>query len=212
MSCHAEKRGPFLWEHAPSVENCANCHEAHGSIHSRDADTARAAAVPELPLARGPPEHRPNGRPAYRVEGPSAFLLGQEAAPELSLAGTRIKPSLWSQPQPLRHRESTVMDNKHTAHLMPKRVCRSPLHARARRRAFPSTQNRTESGDTLRAGFWRPDPESAVFLLAASRHRNEWDACSQCPDVSGWNRGCDRRRRIRLRGIGLFWSVHRTGR
>ena len=29
--CHAEKRGPFLWEHAPARENCANCHEPHGS-------------------------------------------------------------------------------------------------------------------------------------------------------------------------------------
>ena len=29
--CHAEKRGPFLYEHAPVVENCANCHDPHGS-------------------------------------------------------------------------------------------------------------------------------------------------------------------------------------
>jgi len=32
-SCHAEKRGPFLWEHAPVRENCANCHDAHGTIN-----------------------------------------------------------------------------------------------------------------------------------------------------------------------------------
>jgi DmsE family decaheme c-type cytochrome len=32
-SCHAEKRGPFLFEHAPVRENCLNCHDAHGSIH-----------------------------------------------------------------------------------------------------------------------------------------------------------------------------------
>jgi DmsE family decaheme c-type cytochrome len=31
FGCHAEKRGPFLYEHAPVVENCANCHEPHGS-------------------------------------------------------------------------------------------------------------------------------------------------------------------------------------
>lgn len=31
--CHAEKRGPFLWEHAPVAENCLTCHEAHGSVH-----------------------------------------------------------------------------------------------------------------------------------------------------------------------------------
>lgn len=30
-SCHAERRGPFLWEHPPVMENCANCHEPHGS-------------------------------------------------------------------------------------------------------------------------------------------------------------------------------------
>ena len=29
--CHTEKRGPFLWEHAPARENCANCHTPHGS-------------------------------------------------------------------------------------------------------------------------------------------------------------------------------------
>jgi DmsE family decaheme c-type cytochrome len=32
-SCHAEKRGPFLWEHAPVRENCMNCHDAHGSVN-----------------------------------------------------------------------------------------------------------------------------------------------------------------------------------
>ncbi len=30
-SCHAEKRGPFLWEHAVARENCSNCHDPHGS-------------------------------------------------------------------------------------------------------------------------------------------------------------------------------------
>jgi DmsE family decaheme c-type cytochrome len=30
-TCHAEKRGPFLWEHAPVVDDCSNCHTPHGS-------------------------------------------------------------------------------------------------------------------------------------------------------------------------------------
>jgi DmsE family decaheme c-type cytochrome len=30
-SCHAEKRGPFLWEHQPVNEDCTNCHTPHGS-------------------------------------------------------------------------------------------------------------------------------------------------------------------------------------
>lgn len=31
--CHAEVRGPYLWEHAPVVEDCTNCHNPHGSNH-----------------------------------------------------------------------------------------------------------------------------------------------------------------------------------
>ena len=34
-SCHAERRGPYLHEHAPVLENCSNCHEAHGSVNDR---------------------------------------------------------------------------------------------------------------------------------------------------------------------------------
>lgn len=30
-TCHAEKRGPFLWEHAPVTDECSNCHTPHGS-------------------------------------------------------------------------------------------------------------------------------------------------------------------------------------
>jgi DmsE family decaheme c-type cytochrome len=35
FSCHAEKRGPFLWEHAPVIESCMNCHDPHGSNHEK---------------------------------------------------------------------------------------------------------------------------------------------------------------------------------
>jgi predicted CXXCH cytochrome family protein len=31
LQCHAEKRGPFLWEHPPVRENCNTCHVSHGS-------------------------------------------------------------------------------------------------------------------------------------------------------------------------------------
>ncbi len=31
-SCHAEYRGPFLWEHQPVAEDCTNCHQPHGSV------------------------------------------------------------------------------------------------------------------------------------------------------------------------------------
>jgi len=34
-NCHAEKRGPFLWEHQPVRESCTNCHTPHGSTQAR---------------------------------------------------------------------------------------------------------------------------------------------------------------------------------
>ena len=33
-ACHAEKRGPLLWEHAPVAEDCMLCHSSHGSVRS----------------------------------------------------------------------------------------------------------------------------------------------------------------------------------
>ena len=32
-SCHAEKRGPYLFEHAPAAEDCSSCHNSHGSVN-----------------------------------------------------------------------------------------------------------------------------------------------------------------------------------
>jgi DmsE family decaheme c-type cytochrome len=40
--CHAEKRGPHLWEHPPAAEDCSLCHRPHGSVNDR------------LLIARGP--------------------------------------------------------------------------------------------------------------------------------------------------------------
>lgn len=34
-SCHADKRGPFLWEHAPTRDGCVTCHDPHGSSNER---------------------------------------------------------------------------------------------------------------------------------------------------------------------------------
>lgn len=31
--CHADYRGPFLFEHAPVSEDCGLCHNPHGSVH-----------------------------------------------------------------------------------------------------------------------------------------------------------------------------------
>jgi DmsE family decaheme c-type cytochrome len=34
VDCHAEYRGPMIFEHAPVSEDCTLCHQAHGSIHA----------------------------------------------------------------------------------------------------------------------------------------------------------------------------------
>jgi DmsE family decaheme c-type cytochrome len=34
-SCHTEKRGPWLWEHAPVADSCTTCHDSHGSNNDR---------------------------------------------------------------------------------------------------------------------------------------------------------------------------------
>jgi DmsE family decaheme c-type cytochrome len=34
-NCHADKRGPMLWEHQPVRDNCLNCHTPHGSNQPR---------------------------------------------------------------------------------------------------------------------------------------------------------------------------------
>ncbi len=34
-NCHADKRGPMLWEHQPVREDCTSCHAPHGSNEAR---------------------------------------------------------------------------------------------------------------------------------------------------------------------------------
>jgi len=73
--CHAEKRGPFLWEHAPVAEDCSLCHEPHGSNHQALLTRRAPLLCQECHARAGHPsiaqtgERLPEGRP-------SAFLLG----------------------------------------------------------------------------------------------------------------------------------------
>ena len=74
-TCHADKRGPFLWEHAPAAEDCTLCHAAHGSAH-------RGMLVQRPPLLCQQC-HSQAGHPSLALTPrslasgmPSAFLLG----------------------------------------------------------------------------------------------------------------------------------------
>jgi len=73
-TCHAEKRGPLLWEHAPVSEDCTLCHTPHGSMH--------AALLKKPPPLLCQQCHSTAGHPsvAYTAQGlpsgtPSGFLL-----------------------------------------------------------------------------------------------------------------------------------------
>lgn len=35
LSCHTKYQGPFVFEHAPVVEDCMNCHNPHGTIANK---------------------------------------------------------------------------------------------------------------------------------------------------------------------------------
>src|SRR6185436_6045578 len=62
-SCHAEKRGPLLWEHQPVSEDCSLCHTAHGSV--------RNALLSKSPPLLCQQCHAPAGHPSFGLTGKS---------------------------------------------------------------------------------------------------------------------------------------------
>lgn len=74
-TCHAEKRGPMLWEHAPVTEDCTLCHDPHGSNH--------AGMLTQRPPLLCQQCHMPSGHPSLAYDSDSIeddyasrFLLG----------------------------------------------------------------------------------------------------------------------------------------
>jgi DmsE family decaheme c-type cytochrome len=74
-SCHAEFRGPFLWEHQPVTEDCANCHDAHGSAQPALLKLRPPFLCQTCHEGAGHPSiaNTPQGLPGGGA--PSAFLL-----------------------------------------------------------------------------------------------------------------------------------------
>jgi DmsE family decaheme c-type cytochrome len=73
-TCHAEFRGPFLWEHQPVTENCDNCHEPHGSAQPALLKVRTPFLCQQCHEGAGHPSvaNTPQGLPGGM---PSAFLL-----------------------------------------------------------------------------------------------------------------------------------------
>jgi DmsE family decaheme c-type cytochrome len=73
--CHTEKRGPFLWEHAPVVESCANCHDPHGSNHEKMLKVAKPRLCQQCHI-----ETRHPTSPYGRDTASARFVLGKACA------------------------------------------------------------------------------------------------------------------------------------
>ncbi len=72
-SCHAEKRGPFLWTHAPVPENCANCHDPHGSNHEKMLKVAKPRTCEQCHMGGG---H--NSNPYGQNAASFKFVMGRQ--------------------------------------------------------------------------------------------------------------------------------------
>jgi len=75
-TCHAEKRGPFLWEHAPVAEDCTLCHHPHGSVNQARLKKSPPLLCQQCHSVAGHPSvaRTPAGLPGGGAGG-SAFLL-----------------------------------------------------------------------------------------------------------------------------------------
>ena len=76
-TCHAERRGPFLWEHPPALEGCNNCHEPHGSVNDRLLKVTDPRLCTQCHIhTRHPATPRPL-KPLSPTIGPSVFAFNR---------------------------------------------------------------------------------------------------------------------------------------
>ncbi|MDH3759051.1 MAG: hypothetical protein OES93_14455, partial [Gammaproteobacteria bacterium] len=76
QQCHAEQRGPYLWEHAPVSEDCTLCHSPHGSNHPGML-TKRAPLLCQSCHSQFGHPSVPYGPDELITGTPSRFLLAQ---------------------------------------------------------------------------------------------------------------------------------------
>jgi DmsE family decaheme c-type cytochrome len=91
-TCHAQMRGPFLWEHAARRGELQQLPQLPWLHESIVAETAAAAVVPAVPFLGWPSEHRVHGP---RAAGPHAFAhAARRQLPELPLPCARLECAL----------------------------------------------------------------------------------------------------------------------
>lgn len=75
-TCHAEKQGPYLWEHAPASEDCSLCHEPHGSNHTALLKKRPPLLCQQCHAAAGHPSFA-LGSEDFEDSARNRFLLGR---------------------------------------------------------------------------------------------------------------------------------------
>ncbi|QIZ78818.1 DmsE family decaheme c-type cytochrome [Ferrimonas lipolytica] len=68
-SCHADKRGPNLWEHQPVIDDCSNCHDAHGSVNENLLKTRVPMLCKQCHSEDGHPSVVPGGNGSIQTAG-----------------------------------------------------------------------------------------------------------------------------------------------
>ncbi|MBI2202702.1 MAG: DmsE family decaheme c-type cytochrome [Candidatus Rokubacteria bacterium] len=75
FACHTDKRGPFLWPHAPVNESCQNCHDPHGTNHEAMLKVPKPRLCQQCHIETQHPT-----RPYGRDLGSLKFVMGKQCA------------------------------------------------------------------------------------------------------------------------------------
>ena len=140
-SCHAERRGPFLWEHPPVMENCANCHEAARLDQPAVAEDPDAEAVPGVPQRWPAPGVGIRKCHACRRQRNSRRVQQPGREPrlrQLPLQDSRVEPPVRELLHPLARKGGVTM----TKQLVLTCTARAPARPRCRFRPGGLCRNR----------------------------------------------------------------------
>lgn len=79
-TCHAEFRGPFLWEHPPVREDCLTCHRPHGATQRALLSQRTPFLCQQCHLAQFHPSTAQSGTglPGATLPSGSTSLLGRD--------------------------------------------------------------------------------------------------------------------------------------
>jgi len=93
LTCHDEKRGPFLWEHAPVRGIAPSAHTPARLYSTEPGETARAVSVPGLSMTN-PCTQQPSAAPAFTGgSGPSRTMVLRRASTASGVMAPTIPPA-----------------------------------------------------------------------------------------------------------------------